>query len=385
MSSSTSISEAGRSFGLRLLGAFAIGLALVAAMELVLRMLPVVSGVHRENPPSPAASARLVAHRDYTWSLGWDLRHVVSGRTNGMGFLSPHEYTSDARAVALIGDSFVEAQMLRYDESLAGHLDGRWRGEALTYNFGLSGAALPHYLGIAGEMGARFRFAAAIVVVTPWDYVEGFESQEGVYQWGADPRRELVKLVPSTQRSRFVRVARELALVRYMRSNLKLSAQLFMRTDKKGCVPQPLAAVDRERLARYVDALPRALQIDPQKIVMVFNAPAADIYERVDRNRGPAQCADLDSLARAELARLAAERGMKLVDVGRLLEVHYRMMRRPLDLKPADSHWNGAATDIVAGEIVRVLAREIPERAPTGPGQITLTGAQSAAGVTMAQ
>src|SRR5262245_2492244 len=121
MSSSTSISER-RVWLSRCGGAATTVLLLLLLAELLLRLLPVVNGVHRQNPRAAGSSARLLASRPYTWSMGWDLRFSTAGRTNAMGFISPHEYTVDQRAVALFGDSFVEAQMLPYAESLAGQL-----------------------------------------------------------------------------------------------------------------------------------------------------------------------------------------------------------------------------------------------------------------------
>src|SRR3954447_26981693 len=207
MSSSTSISS-GRVLRARLSGAVGTILLLLLLAEGLLRLLPVTNGVHRQNPRGSASSARLLASRPYTWSMGWDLRFPTRGRTNAMGFISPHEYTDGNRAVALFGDSFVEAQMLPYAESLAGQLDALWRDRLIAHNYGASGAALPHYLGMAREMGARFRFRAAVVVVTPGDYTEGFARLEGLYRWGDGG--ELAQLEPALQRDEVLLFAREL-------------------------------------------------------------------------------------------------------------------------------------------------------------------------------
>src|SRR5260221_10501234 len=160
MSSSTSISDARRT-AWWLLGALASVVALLLVLEAVLHLAPTAKGLHRANPASAASSARLVRNQPYTFSMGWDLRHVVRGRTNSMGFISPHEYAGDKSAVALIGDSFAEGEMLAWPESLAGRLDTLAAGRRKVFNFGLSGASLPHYLGIAREMRAQFSFAAA--------------------------------------------------------------------------------------------------------------------------------------------------------------------------------------------------------------------------------
>src|SRR4051812_42784057 len=349
MSSSTSTSDLRRA-AWWLAGALAAVAALLLALEGVLRLAPTAKGLHRANPASASSSARLVRNQEYTFSMGWDLRHVVRGRTNSMGFISPHEYQPDARAIALIGDSFAEGEMLAWPESLAGRLDARSEGRLRAFNFGLSGASLPHYLGIAREMGKQFRLDAAVLVVVPGDYIEGFDEREGLYHWGRIGADDLVALVPAESRGRLKQLARESALLHYLRENLKFSpAALFRHGGDAGCEPARLSGADELRLARYVDALPRALQLEPARIVLVFNRNTRDVYERVDRNQTPAEeCPSVDSLALAELRVLAQKRGMKVVEVLPLLEGHYRTHRQPLDFRPVDPHWNGLATSIIA-------------------------------------
>src|SRR3954468_9690541 len=113
MSSSTSTSELRRA-AWWLAGALASVVALLLVFEGLLHLAPTAKGLHRANPSSAAASARLVRDQTYTFSMGWDLRHVVQGRTNSMGFIAPHEYARDVRALALIGDSFAEGEMLAW-------------------------------------------------------------------------------------------------------------------------------------------------------------------------------------------------------------------------------------------------------------------------------
>jgi hypothetical protein len=156
-----------------------------------------------------------------------------------------------------------------------------------------------------------------------------------------------------------VSVVRELALVRYVRANLKLTAgKVFARHDETPCEPRRLSAVDLQRLADYVEQLPLALHLNPSRVVMVINSGSyVELYERVDRGRArrPA-CPTRDNLALAELRQLAAASGMKVIELDELLEPHYREYRRALDFKPVDSHWNGTATALVAAKIVGMLA-----------------------------
>jgi len=363
MSSSTSISDLKRAIAW-LAGAAAAVVALCVALEGLLRLVPSGTDLHRENPPSQASSARLVRNYPYTFSMGWDLRYVVRGRTNSMGFISPHEYRSDLPSIALLGDSFAEGEMLSYEDSLAGHLDALSKSRVRTYNFGLSGAALPHYLGMAREMGALFTFAAAVVIVGDGDYIEGFEWKEGQYRWGRASEDDVV-LVPAETRSRLKQVLRSSALLGYLKGNLKFAVgSMFRHPGEPKCEPVQLRDLDRQRLAHYVDALPRALGLEPRRIIMLFNGNTRDIYEHVDRARPedvpPKSCQTLDSLAREELRALARTVGIQVVEVLPLLEGHYRAYRRPLDFRPVDPHWNGLATSIVAAEVARRLASKAP-------------------------
>lgn len=340
----------------RLLGALAAVLALVVAAELVLRALPIAQGVHYRDPASAAASARMEPNRPYVWSIGWDLRNVVRGRSNSLGFLSPREYAADRPAIALFGDSFAEAQMLEYRDSLAGRLEARFDGRLQVFNFGLSGASLPHYLGMARELGSSFRFESAVIVVTPGDYAEGFEEQPGYYKWG-----EPITLVPAVNTDPVRQQLRRLALMRYVRANLKFSPSqlLAIPAQAAACVPPKLETAHRERLARYVDELPKALRLPSEKVVLVFHRHIREIYGRVDRNahEQAASCPSLDDLALAELRRLASARGMGVVDASTALENHYRVHRRSLAFEPVDSHWNGLATGVIAGSIAEAIRR----------------------------
>ena len=363
MSSSTSTSELRRAALLRVVGALAGALVLLVAAELVLRGLPIARGVHPRDPVSAAASTRMMPNRAYTWSIGWDLRNVVHGRTNSMGFISPREYTAERPAIALFGDSFAEAQMLDYRDSLAGRIEGYFHGGVDVYNFGLSGASLPHYLGMARELGSALRFQAAIVIVTPADYTEGFETQPGYYRWTREPGGELVTLVPAASADRTRQMLRELALVRYIRANLKFTPSRLLEVSRQAtaCVPAELKPADRERVARYVDALPRALGVEPDRIVLMSHTHISGIYERVDRKHAArsADCPQLDELALAELRRLAAQRGMKLLDATAVLESHYRVYRRPLGFEPVDSHWNAMSTEVIARELAALLGTPV--------------------------
>ena len=67
----------------------------------------------------PVDAADPVLHftpnRPFTNSLGWNFHNVVHGRVNNAGFVNDQDYVRDGPPlIAVIGDSFIEAQMVPY-------------------------------------------------------------------------------------------------------------------------------------------------------------------------------------------------------------------------------------------------------------------------------
>ena len=105
-----------------LLSLASIVVCLLAA-EIVLRFLPVSTGLR--SMPVTAADPMLhfTPNRPFVNSLGWNMHNVVHGRVNNAGFVNDQDYVRDGPPlIAVIGDSFIEAQMVRYAESLQGRL-----------------------------------------------------------------------------------------------------------------------------------------------------------------------------------------------------------------------------------------------------------------------
>lgn len=337
-----------------LASAAAISVAALAGAELVLRTLPISAGVVRADPQPGASSARHAPSREFTKSFGWDLRHVVHGRTNAQGFVAPFDYRYDEPAVALLGDSFAEGLMVAYPQSLPAQLSARVDGQRPVYNFGISASGLPHHLGIAREVGARYTLTEAVVVISDGDYEEGFGGDDGIYRWnGSD-----IAPTPLHDRSRLKKMLRESALLNYLRWNLKFDMRrMFAHSfDVPVCVAGALDAADHDRLRRFVDDLPAALRLPAADVVLVFDADRAAIYRSVDTGASmPQPCATRDRLALLELRRLAAAAGIGVLDMQASFTQHYRSQRTLLDFAPVDAHWNATAVEIVAREAARAL------------------------------
>ena len=379
MSSSTSTSEPaqaapptspdlprGRLYGLRAVGlALGVGL-LVLVLLIVLPWLPVLGGVHYANP-EPGARSMRYEPGEFVNSLSWDLREPVHGHINEQGFLSPFDFRTDQPAVAMFGDSFVEGLMVPYAKTISAQVQARLGSKpgtpALTaYNFGLSGASLPHYLGLAREVGATYDFKAAVIVITPGDYDEGFQALEGQYEWTADPAAGLIQGEAPRVRTGWKASLRKVALVRYLRQNLLVeNLPLFrhpMAVD--ACAATGLTPTDLRRIDDYVADLPPALRLAPARIVLVFNHNpySGVIYDPIDKPATAAAakpCPSRDTLALERLAEAAAAAGIQIVDNTAMLRDEYRRERRLLDFTPVDRHWNPRAIELTAGAVASKL------------------------------
>src|SRR6185436_3790485 len=134
-----------------LLSLASIAVCLLAA-EIVLRFLPVSTGLRSMPVTAAGRVLHFTPNRPCTNSLGWTMHNVVHGRVNTAGFVNDQDYVREGPPlIAVIGDSFIEAQMVPYAESLQGRLATALAGKFRIYSFAASGAPLSQYLIFAGH------------------------------------------------------------------------------------------------------------------------------------------------------------------------------------------------------------------------------------------
>ena len=112
----------------------------------------------------PVNAANPILHftpnRPFVNSLGWNMHNVVRGRVNNAGFVNDQDYVRDGPPlIAVIGDSFIEAQMVAYPQTLQGRLAAALAAEFRVYSFaGVRRAAQP-VSDLGRPRGARIRRA----------------------------------------------------------------------------------------------------------------------------------------------------------------------------------------------------------------------------------
>jgi len=333
---------------------FAFGIILaLATLEGLLRLLPIQGGIHAADPNDRWPIHHMEAHADVHWSAGWNLTNPTRRRTNNLGYAAPFDYASGARIVAVMGDSYVESVMNPYESTVQAQLERLLGGAIPVYNFGIGGSSLPDYLGMATFLNREFVVERLVVVVGEGDFVEGFRPQPGHFFWSPHDSR-LVELQPDAFRDPVRKALRKLALLRYARGNLRLSANALFKsrpsTRTSECGAADLLGGDRELIRGFIDALPTAYGLSPERIVVLFDSESQrrTMYDPNAARRDAVACPTRDGRVLELLASEARRAGVQVVHLAPTFRRHFTTSGERVDHSPNDWHWNAVGHRIAA-------------------------------------
>jgi hypothetical protein len=347
--------------------AFAAGIGgALLLLEGGLRLLPVLKGTYAAEPRASWPVHTMIPNSAYTYSTGWNLQNIHHGRINNYGYVSPFDYkpkASDGGTIAVFGDSYVEAVMNPFGDTLQGALNDYLKTPRTVLNFGSAGAEMPDYLGVAPLVRRDFSPQWAVFVITMGDFTHGFSAGPGYFKWQADLSPP-VKLVPEIHRSALSKWMRTLAVIRYMRGNLSLQTDQLIRlrrgadiADATGaCHPEVLSKADEALLEQFAQALPESLGLPPGHVILVFDSDRKAIYAGKTRDEAR-RCLARPALANDRLQVLAEQRGMHVIDSYGVFKQYFDEGHGPLDRSPLDAHWNPAAHRLMAREVAGIIDR----------------------------
>jgi hypothetical protein len=353
----------------------AAGIAVtLLALEIVLRFLPVNEGARA----MPVNEAMPVPHfepsRHFVWSKEWDFQIVNHVKTNNYGFINDQDYDPSVPTplLAVIGDSFVEALMVPYRETLSGRLASHAGSSRRVYSFGASSAPLSTYLAFAQYAKAHFHPTALVVVVVGNDFDESlfkYKTEPGHHYFVRQPDGEMVlrrlDYVPTISRE----IARRSALFRYLalntgtlaRMNQWRYAALTPASPSEGesqlsrYVGNTLATVEDERVTdskqavdAFLEQLPAMAGVPPGRILFVVDGIRPYVY-RLDI-QPPA--GSYFELMRRYFAGQARKAGYEVIDLHPLFAEHFQKHGRPFEY-PTDGHWNSLGHQVSFEAVVR--------------------------------
>ena len=332
--------------------------ALIA--EGVLRFLPVTTGLRSLPVDSANPTLHFTPNREFEYSRGWDFANVNRGRTNNFGWVNDLDYdaAADTPLLAVVGDSYVEAQNEPYSQTLHGRLAGSAAPDARVYSFGASGAPLSQYLAEADYARQNFRPSALVVLVVGNDFDESLIWYSAVpgyhyFERAADGSLSLVRVDFAPDWSRAI--VRHSALARYLILHLH-ALNAFAALKGGEYVGNTAAAASPERVAdskSAVDAflrlLPQYAGMSPERILLVVDAPRPALYAPEDLAR--AQTSYFGQMRSYFLERARAT-GYEAIDMQPLFLERYAQAQQRFE-SPTDGHWNGLGHEVAAHAVER--------------------------------
>jgi hypothetical protein len=347
------------------------GFALVLAFaEILFRFLPVMSAMQ----PGAVTESSPIYHyspdRSFVFSRDWNLDMVNRGRVNNAGFINDQDYRRNGQQplLAIVGDSFIEAFMVPYADTVQGRLARALGSRARVYSFAASGAPLSQYLVWARLAVREYGAQSLIINVVGNDFDEShihYVQSPGywVYAPGTDGqlRMQLLELHRGLARS----LLAHSVFARYLFINLHLKEYANLPWMR------PRSGGDQVRVAGFTraDADPARIR-DSLAVMDAFfrdlpdytGLPPDRITFTTDGFRYPNAAKDgkgtyFDQMRKAFQQR-ALSRGYEVLDLDRWFFSDFRQFGERFEY-PHDGHWNDRGHAIAARAILssRLLAR----------------------------
>jgi hypothetical protein len=344
--------------------------------EIILRFLPVASSrlvvpVTSENPVY-----HYTPNDRFIFSRDWDLSMVNYGRVNNDGWVNDQDYKKGdpVPLLGVIGDSFIEAAMVPYAETVQGRLAKSLLGGLRVYSFAAAGAALSQYLIWARYAVREYGAEALIINVVGNDFDEShiaYQAYPGFWIYVPDANNQLRLQLVEFHVGRIRSLLKHSALARYLLLDMHAKETLarwdWLRPLVLGQqnVPSYAGNTSAKTDAARMNISMAVIDAFFRDLPAMTGLPTDRITFTLDGFRYPDAAKEgngtyFDRMRRA--FREAAEaRGYEVIDLDPLFFLYFRQHGSPFEYA-GDHHWNSAAHAIVADAILssRLLARLQP-------------------------
>jgi len=346
--------------------AIALCIGIVTALvgfELVFTALPVNRAAWGGLATPDWRGPRLQPNPSATFSQDWDMSESARVHINALGFHSALEYKDGAPIVALTGDSYIQALMIPDDQTIDARLNAERNDNPVVYNFGIGGAQLPTYAGLAAEASRRYSVKGLVITISRNDIYEATIPVKGFYNYVQEGNQfgAMQYQPPEAQRSLGKSLAMKSSLLNYFRGNLKIDQTPVFKGARpdtgKDAAPEthtePMSAeACRVVYDHFIAELPGVSGVPREKIVLIFDGQRSLLYP------GGVPSPAFDTLCLPAFASAARAAGYGVIDLETVFKAEYAQRNRRFDYWPRDVHWNTEAHRVVARE----LAAQLRER-----------------------
>ena len=323
-------------------------------MDITLRFLPVSSATATMVVDDNNPIVRFTPNQPFTFSKGWQFAIVNTGWINNDGFVNDQDYAraAEGEPLIIIGDSYVEAKMVPYQQTVQGRLAKLLENRRKVYSIGIAGSQLAQYLAFAQYAWTEFHPQGMVFVIVGNDFDESlmkYSQQPGFHHFQEDADSHDLKLVRLDYRpSLGKRLLRKSALARYLWGTLEIRSISSVMTQWSGrgvqYVGNTSADASENRLAdsrrvvdRFFSELSQRVGLDKSRILFVIDAMRPAIYSESDLER--AKGSYFDVMRQYFLAQ-AERNGYEAVDMQPRFIFRHRRDGSRFEF-PVDGHWNG--------------------------------------------
>jgi hypothetical protein len=331
----------------------------LAAAEIVLRFLPVATGLSSVAVSERQPIFHFEPNRPFVYSQGWRLNQVNRGRINNAGWVNDQDYRRDDRLplIVVIGDSYVEAAMVPYGDTVQGRLAAALKGRFRVYSVAASGAPLSEFPVYAGYAVHELGASAIVFSITNYDFATSdiaYNAPLGMWVYGGAGNDRRLQLVPYRP-GRLRLAVRHSALLRYLVLNLQLGRKLIAANRIASLAPlrSAVAAPDAQTtrfaasegvVSDFFRDLPRLADLPAERVLFVMDG------FRYPQRAAAEEGGDTDRLRQG--FRAAAEaRGYRTVDLDPIFFARYRQSGGGFEM-PGDRHWNSAGHAVAAAGVL---------------------------------
>ena len=352
------------------------GIGLIAFLvtgELACRALPVSTASSKSYRIAPLILT-YPPHTEIAVATGWDLKNPQLLRTNNLGFVSERDFTPDPRAVALIGDSHVEASMLDADQRPGAQLAQRLGPDRPVYAMGCAGTALLDYAERVRYASQHLAVRDFVIFVDGGDVHQSLCGSVNIDGPCLDPRTLAPRTELKAEAGTLKSIIRQSALAQYLFRQLRVSpdqAWPALRALPSSVLPRGHGMASTQAQAspapgispEVADHIAQTFldRVRPHvigRLVLVINSSQAGVepgHPDEDNQR---------------LAALARDQGVTVVSMRDAYLAHAARSPLSLYVGPYDHHLNRLGMALVADVAAQALKAAAPwplEPARTGP------------------
>lgn len=349
--------------------------------EVALRFMPSVRGLPAMVPVNAEQPVfRFKANSEFLFSKSWNFEIVNRGRINNFGFVNDQNYTtSGARPlIAVVGDSYIEALMVAFENTLHGRMAAAVGARGRVYSFAFSGAPLSQYLAWIKYARETFQPDAYVVNVVGNDFDQSLDTilqGPGFHHYARVPGGGLELKLNDYEPGLLAQTCQVSALCRYLMFNLEAHqavsrfASLFhswlsladQRRDGQDpsrpiFVGNTLVQADEQRLSSsfdMLDAFFRDLELEtgvpPRRTLFVVDGLRSAIYGTIASDY--AESSYFGMMRRALIDRAEAK-GYPVVDLQDAFARHFAIHHTRFEFDH-DWHWNSVGHAVASDAVMQ--------------------------------